>query len=906
MTLDRLRHIARLRWRSLWSGRAVDRELDEELRFHLDQQIDANISAGMTPERARTAALRAMGGVQQRVEECRDQRGVSVIEAAGQDVRHAVRVLRRTPVFTAVAIGSLALGLGAFLAIFQLVDAVGLKTLPVEAAHELVELRIEGGRGGWGFSETNTSEVTQPLWEELRARQTVLTDLFAWGTANFLVGRGADAVPVRGVYFSGEAFHSLRVTAARGRLFTPADDRRGCPGGAVLSHAFWTSHFGGDPSIAGRPLIVMQQPFEIIGVAPPRFTGLEVGRSFDVALPLCSAARINARVERPDFWWLSVMGRLPTGASLAQSTEHFRAMSPGMLEATLPLDRSTASLGPYRSFRYAAYPAGHGVSRLRRAYESPLWLLLATTGLILLLTAFNLATLMQARADARRREMATLVALGASRRRLISQTVVESLLLAAAGVVLALPVALAGSRGLVRMLSTEREPWHVALALDWRSVAFAAFAAAVTSLIFGVLPALQSSRFDLVTSLRTGGRAVTLDRRRSLVQRSLVMGQLAICFVLIYSALLFGTSFRNVTAADLGFNPDGLQLVSFVDPQVTARPLADRRQFQRRLLDEMAAIPGVQSAAVVSQVPLTGASWSQAFSLPGGADRLSAKFTYISPGYFQTMEIPVRAGRAFDDRDTGASTTVAIVNEAFVRRFLGGNPSQARAIRTEAEPGYKPAHHDVIGIAGDSKYGDAREDSVPIVYLPLEQMPQLTSWRSVVVRTGLPLAVVDQEAKRRVTGLSPDIRVFTYDMSERIGERLIRERMLAWLSGVFGVLAVSLAAIGLYGLIAYLSLSRRSEIGVRLALGASRTGVILLMLRQAGALVLAGLAIGAVISLAIAQTASALLFQVSSLDPVMLAVATLLLAGTAALAAAVPAWRASRLDPTSTLRGEGA
>lgn len=906
MTIDRLRQIVRLRVRSLFASSSVDRELDEELSYHVDRQIEANVASGMTPDAARTAALRAIGGVQQRVEECRDQRGISAIEGTVQDVRHALRVLKRSPAFTTVAIGSLALGLAAFLAIFQLVDAVALKPLPIDAAHELVELRIEGGRGGWGFSASTPSEVTQALWEEMRARQTVLTHLFAWGTETLLLGAGADAIPVRGTYFSGSAFPALRLSAARGRLIAPDDDYRGCPGGAVLSHAFWMSRFGSDASVLGRSITLMQQPFEIIGVAPPQFTGLEVGRGFDVALPLCAAARLNASVERRDFWFLSVMGRLPAATPLTQASEHVRLLSPGMLEATVPPDRSEASLGNYRGFRFAAYPASHGVSRLRRDYQSPLWLLLGMTSLILLLTAVNLAMLMQARADARRREMATLVALGAGRRRLISQTVVESLMLAAAGVVLALPMALASGRAMVLMLTTDREPWHVALTLDWRSVACAAIAAAATSLIFGVMPALQSSRFDLVTVLRHSGRSLTLDRRRLILQRSLVMGQLAMCFVLIYAALIFVSSFRNVVDTDLGFDPNDLTIVSFADPAMTERTLEDRRQFQRRLVDTLASIPGVQSAAAISQVPLSGASWTQAFSMPGSAERLSAKFSYVTPRYFDTLRIAVKSGRVFTDRDTTGAAPVAIVNEAFVRRFMGGDPFRAGSIQTLAEPRYPPTQYDVIGIVADAKYSDAREDSVPIVYVPLDQVPVLTSWKSVLVRTRLPLPVVERAAKTRVAALSAAIRVAAADMSLRLGDRLVRERMLAWLSGAFGVLAVSLAAIGLYGLIAYVSASRRSEIGVRLALGASRADVIAMMLKQTAVMLIAGLAAGVAISLVAGRAAVRLLYQVVPGDPLTLAVAMLLLSGVATIAAVLPAWRASRVDPMSTLRAEGA
>jgi predicted permease len=902
MTFDRLRQIVRLRLRSLVSGASVDRELDEELRYHLEQQIDLNVARGMTPLEARRAALVAIGGMRQTAEQCRDQRGFRGVDAAVADTRFAFRVLKRSPVFAIVAVASLALGIGAFLAMFQLVDAIRLRALPVDDAHELVEIRIAGGRGGWGLSDT-AAEITLPLWEQIRAHQAVLTDVFAWGRSGFLMGSGTDAVPVRGLYFSGGAFSALRTQPAHGRLLLPDDDRPGCEGAVVLSHAFWQSRFAGDRSVIGTTITLLQQRYPIIGVAPPDFTGLEVGRSFDVALPICSAQRIGPSFARRDFWWLNVMGRLPARVSLAQAGEHMRALSPGLIEATLPTGYSPASMDTYRGFRFTAVDGSHGVSRLRTAYESPLWLLLGTTGLILLLTLSNLATLMLARAHARRRELAMLVALGASRGRLISQIVIEALLLSSVGVVLALPLAIAAGRMLVVMLSTEFDPLHVALGIDWRAAGVAASVVVVTALAFGLLPAFQSSRFDPLPVLRSGGRSHTVDRRRAALQRMLVVGQLAICFVLVVSALLFGRSLYNIIATDVGFNPKGLQVVGFGDPIMNQLPLAERHAFQQLLIETVGSTPGVQSFGAVSQVPLSVASWNQAFNLRGEAERLSAKFTYISPGYFQTLQVPVRRGRSFDANDRAQSRPVAIVNDAFARRFLDGHV-EAAVIQTLTEAGYPPTAYEVVGQVGNTKYGDVREDDLPIVYVPLAQSPVLSTWKSVIVRTSLTPGAFGAAVRQRVKALNPGIWVRMTDLPAQLNERLARERMMAWLAGAFGVLAVLLAAIGLYGLIAYLALGRRSEIGVRLALGATRQGVVLMMLRESVWLIGAGLTAGLVLSFLLSRAASRLLFQLAPTDAVTWAGAGLALATVAGIAAVVPAWRTSALDPVTTLRAE--
>ncbi len=903
MTFDRLRHIVRLRLRSLFSSTSVDRELDEELRDHLERQIEMNVSAGMTPDEARRAAILALGGLRQVGEQCRDQRGIGAYESTVANTRYALRVLKRSPVFVSVAIASLAFGVGAFLAMFQLVDAVRLRALPVDDAHELVEVRIDGGRGGWGISDS-AAEITLPLWQQIRANQDVLAGSFAWGRSGFLLGHGVDAVPVRGLYFSGEAFSTLRLRPALGRLFDTSDDQPGCDGAAVISHAFWQSRFGSDPAVLGMPITLLQQPFTIVGVAPAHFTGLEVGRTFDVALPICTSARFGPNFERRDFWWLNVVGRLPDGITIAQAGDALRSMSAGFIEATLPPGHNPSSLDTYRSFRFTAVSASHGTSRLRTAYESPLWLLLGTTGLILLLTVANLATLMLARAHARRRELAMLVALGASHRRLIAQIVIESLVLSAAGVALAFPLALAGGRMLVMSLGTDLDPLHVPLAVDWRAVGVAMSVVAMTALVFGLLPAWQSLRFDPLAVLRSGGRTHTVDRRRAAFQRGLVVGQLAICFVLVVSALLFVRSLYNIAATDVGFNPEGLKVVGFGDPTMNRLSLAERRVFQDRLIEAIGSIPGVRAAGSASQVPLSGANWTQGFHLRGGAERLSAKFTYVSPGYFRALQVPVYSGRSFEASDTAQSRPVAIVNDAFVQRFLGGAADVTAAIETTTEPNYPATVYEVVGRVGTTKYGDVREADQPIVYVPLAQAPILTTWKSVIVRTALKPSAVAEAARHKVRQLNPDVWVRVTDLPEQLDQRLVRERMLAWLAGVFGILAVSLAAVGLYGLMTYLAVGRRAEIGVRLALGASRWNVLFMMLRELAWLIGAGIAAGIALSIPLSRAAARLLFQLAPTDTATWVGAALALAAVAAIAAVVPAWRTAALDPITTLRAE--
>jgi predicted permease len=433
MRFERWLHTVPLRLRSLFRRDRVEIELDEEIRDHVERQITEHIARGATPEEARYAALRAIGGVEQRKEECRDRRRVSVIEQTIQDLRYAARTLRTNPGFTAVALLSLALGIGANTAIFQLLDAVRLRSLPVPNPQELAEVQVPGS-AGLGIGAGHNAEVTNPLWEEIRRNQRAFAGIFAWGDDQFPLGKGTEMRRVRGLWVSGELFSVLGVTPARGRLFRHDDDRRGCqPAGIVISYAFWQRAFGGQDSAIGRTVMMMNQPFEVIGVTPSTFFGLEVGKSFDVALPICARALWGDTLDRREIWWLRVMGRVKPDWTLTQASEHMAAISPGLFEATAPTGYAEPIIEKYRKLRLQAVPASTGVSALRTTYDTALWLLLGMTGLILLIACANLGNLMLARATAREREFAVRLALGASRGRLVRQVLSESLLLATIG-----------------------------------------------------------------------------------------------------------------------------------------------------------------------------------------------------------------------------------------------------------------------------------------------------------------------------------------------------------------------------------------------------------------------------------------------------------------------------------------
>jgi predicted permease len=829
-----------------------------------------------------------------------------VVERLARDARYSVRALRRAPVFAGVAIVSLALGIGANAAIFQLIDTVRFRSLAVADPDGLVEVRADGVHA-FGISANFNAEVTNPLWEQIRSPQTAFASMFAWGDAPLLIGRADEAGQARGLWVSGDFFRVLGINPARGRLFTEDDDRRGCgAGAAIVSHGYWQTHLGGRDSVIGSALTILDQPFTIVGVTPASFSGLEVGQTFDVALPLCSAALWSDSLDRRDLWWLTVMGRLKPDWTLARANEYMRTLSPGLLEATVPPGYSSELTAQYRGFRFGVIPAGRGVSRLRGAYGSSLSLLFGLTGLVLLMTCANLATLTLARASAREREIAVRVAIGAPRSQVVSQILIESLVIAIAGAMLAVPVALVSGRALVSFLDTSASPVVLNLTIDWRLISFVAAVTALTSLLFGLIPALRVSYVDPIAALRQSSRGLTVDRHRARFQRGLVVGQIAVSLALVVSALLFVRSFRNLTHVETGLALDGTLVVWGVDYQAANLSHEERVAFQQRLTDEIRSIPGVAAASSTTFLPLSGGSWWHFFRVPSlaGNEQQGSRFIYVSPGYFNTLGIPIRSGRDFLSSDDARARRVLVVNERFVRTHLGGLSPIGVSIRTIAEAGYPEVTYEIVGVVANTKYSDVREEMPPIAYVPIAQDPGLEPWAPVIVRASTPLSTLTPAIAQRVKQLNPSLTLQFTALQSQVRERLIAERATAWLAGAFGVLAIVMVTVGLYGIIAYMVVSRRQEIGIRLSLGSTRTQIVTLVLRDSLWLLALGLLIGVPATALAMRAASTLLFGLSPTDLATMAAAASLLATAAGLAGGIPAWRASRVDPQIALRCE--
>ena len=822
-----------------------------------------------------------------------------------QDLRFGVRMLLKNKSFTTVAVLSLALGIGANTAIFQLIDAVRLRTLPVKAPQELAEVRMadmKGARGGLSDRPT----VTNVIWEQIRDRQQAFSNITAWGTNSVNLAPGGEVRPARMLYVSGDFFNTLGVQPALGRVFTAAEDTRGCAAaGLVISHAFWQSEFSGDANVIGRKVTLRDQPFEIIGVTPASFFGMEVGRSFDLALPICAIAQVrgNDRFLSGTIWWLTVIGRLKPGGSMAQASGQMQAISPELFEAALPANYPTASVKDYLGSKLIALPAGSGISQLREQYEQPLWLLLAIAGLVLLIACANLANLLLARASAREREFAVRQALGASRGRLIRQLLVESLLLAALGAALGAALAQTLSRVLVAFLSTTNNPVFLNLAADWRVLGFAALLALLTCFLFGLAPAIRVTRKEPGAVMKSGGRGMTAGRQRFSLQRALVVSQVALSLVLVAGAVLFSRSLGKLQTVDTGFQQEGV-LTTTVNFQRLNVPPERAPAFRDELLGRIRAIPGIEAAAI-GMTPFR--DWGGGKVWVDGADSQQAQGTSLSrvgPDYFRTLQTPLLAGRDFDARDRDGAPLVVIVNEAFARKFFDGANPVGRRFWVAASPGDPDTRYEIVGLVRDTKYEDLREEFQPIAYYAAAQDEGAASGAEVLIRSRVSQAETVAAVTRALNEINPAITVSFQGFKPLIEATILRERLMATLSGFFGMLALLLACIGLYGILSYGVASRTNEIGIRMALGAGRHNVFWMILREAFLLVIAGVVVGLPLIFALTRVASSLLFGLTATDPVSLLLAALLMLAVAMVAGYLPSRRATHVDPLVALRYE--
>ena len=825
-----------------------------------------------------------------------------------RNLRYSLRLLRLSPGFTTVAVLTLALGIGANTAIFQLIDAIRLRTIPVKNPQELGTVRIADRTWGAGQFSSQYSQLSFAMWEQIRKRQEGFAEIAVWSGQQFNLATGGEVRYAKGLRVSGDFFRVLGIEPILGRLLGPADDQPGCGiGGANISYAFWQRNFAGDPSVVGKRLTLHGNSFEVLGVTPPGFNGISVGDTFDVAVPICVEPILspeNNRLTLRHAWWLASIGRLKPGWTIARANAQMNAVTSAILQETIPPFYDAEVVKKYIEYKLGAFPASTGFSQLREDSETSLWLLLGISGLVLLIACANLANLMLARASARERQITIRLALGATRGRMIRELLSESMLLAAAGSICGMFLAFAVSRMLVAFISTPDNPIFLDLGTDWHVLAFTTALAVFTTVLFGLAPAFRATRAEPATLLQSGTRGMTGSRERFSLRRILVVSQVALSVVLLMGALLFARSLRNLTTLNLGFQQNGI-LITSVDFRRLQIPEERYTEYKREIVKHVQAMPGVESVAGAMLVPFGGDAWNENVLLEGSEeDKGTSWINYLGSGYFQTIGTSLIAGRDFDDRDTAASVKVAIVNQAFVRKILKGADPLGKTFRLKEAPGKLRPLYEIVGLTGDSKFQDMHEEFLPFVYFAASQQEKPSSDTQILIRSSLPLASLMASIKQAIGDVNPGIDLEFKVFKKQIHDALLQDELMATLSGFFGFLAALLAAIGLYGVISYMVLQRTKEIGIRMAIGAEGSHVVRMIMREAGMLTIIGLVVGAGLALATAQVAKSLLFGLKPRDPLTLVLSVVILSAVAALASFLPARRASKLDPLTALRYE--
>ena len=879
----------------------VDRSLDDEIGFHIESRIADLVAGGMTRDAAEAMARRQFGNRLRLREESRDVKLLPWLDSLARDVRLGVRVLLKNGLVTAAAIVSLSLALGACAAAFSLVDALILRPLPVHQPERLVYLT---------FPNTNPDApendvFSDPAFVRLRDAGRGRVDLFAMAYATrprvTFDGASGDRETVRTQFVSGDAFERLGIGPVVGRLLTMQDDQRpGAHSVAVLSHAFWMQRFGGDPGIVGRWFVVHgskdDRQFQIIGITEPRFSGVEPGSAIDVWLPY--AMQDPSTFGNRGYRALRVIGRVKEDVSLDRVhdvlqlafTNLRRDDAQAQFSANEPPDRVAQFVNAPLHVRSAAT----GPSPLRTRFQRPLWILAGIAALMLLIAGSNVANLFLARTAAREDEMSLRLSLGASRGRLIQQMLIESALVGGTAGFIGVVFAMLEAPAVVSMLTSADDPVLLDLRIDWRLLAFIGGMTMLCSTLFGFVSALRASRVKLMTGLKASG--VRTSARTEAV-RPFVMMQVAFSLIVLFVGGLLVRSFVKLTSVNPGFEVSDVLLVSW---EAGGRLEPSQQQAALlQVLDRLRHLPGV-AAVSAAEFNVLGRPWRHVIPVPGSArEGIEVTMAPVTPGYFETMKIPLLAGRPFvrGDLDT-ESPTVVIVNESFAKRYFGSEPAVGRLF--DARFGRTRASNEIVGVVADVRY-DLRKPPAPAIYMLLP----LNSFQTLHVRVAGDATTIAARLREEVRAATPLLRVTSVtSQAAMVSRTLVRERLLALLSGFFALVGLVLTAVGLYGTLSYAVVQRTREIGIRVALGARAVGAVRPVLAGTARTTLIGAACGLAGGLYASRYVETMLFEVAARDVWSLALplGTLLLA--AFVAALVPAWRAARVDPVIALRSE--
>ena len=886
------------RMANVFRSSAVDRALDEEMQFHIDARVDDLVAAGMTRNEAKRAASRQFGNRLRLRESSRDVKLLPWAESVFRDIQFAIRMLRKHIVVTGAAIASLTLALGACLTAFSLVDALILRPLPVREPERLIYLTFPTYSAGSPLG----SNFSYPLFSRLRDSARNEVELFAASSdenRRRVTFRNAEAEDeVRVQFVTGNAFSVLGVGPAVGRLLTPADDlTSGAHPVAVVSHSFWRRRFGGDPSVVGTAFTFGQRRLEIVGVAQESFTGIEPGRLVDLWVPVAMYDAEGFTFTNREWNWLKALGRLNPGVTRERARDVLQApfsqfrreLMAGRRGPENPPDRIERDINAPLTLASAA----NGPSALRRQFDRPLWILSVLVGLVLLISVLNLANLYLARAAVREREMSVRLSIGASRARLVQQLLIESALLAAVASLLGLLFARVAGPSIIEMLAPSTNPVYLELRTDWRLLTFLCIAGALTTILFGLAPALRASRVAPIGVLRGGEPRATY---RTGLPRPLVAVQVSFSLAILFVAGLLLLSFGRLANTDVGFAKDGVLLVRVdsrdrLDPEMA-------RTAGLQLLERVRSVPGVSKASL-SAWPLfsQGGSISRVRVAGHESDTFSPPHLPVSPGFFDTMGIRLIEGRDFIPSDSEPlQPTAVIVNEAFARRYFGTASPIGRVYDRTGQP--PPVRQEIVGVVTDARH-DLRSLPPPTVYVPLRGVGTME------VRAAGDALALTAVIDREVRATHPSLHVTDFRLqATQVANTLLRERLLALLSGFFAAVGLLMAAVGLYGVLSYSVVRRTREIGIRIALGARSGALVIAIVRDAAVMTGIGMIVGLAGGLYLSGFVKGLLHEVHPTDAfsIVMPISCLLL--TAFFAAVPAARRASRLNPVEALRSE--
>jgi predicted permease len=862
--------------------------LDDELRSFIEMSAADKMRDGLPPAEARRLAILELGGIEQTKERVRSFRHGGALDDVGRDVKYAVRVFIKNPGFTAIVVMTLALGIGANTAIFSLLDALMLRWLPVRNPQELVQItRAASGPAGDAFS--------YPIVRVLDDQRDVFAAVAGFSSFSYDVGAPGSFTRVPGAIVTGSFYETLGLQPAIGRLLTRQDDEPGAPLVAVISHGYWERQHQRRGDVVGQAVRLNGVPFTVVGVSPRGFVGANVGSTADITVPVAALPRVSpsaAPLLEPGNFWLRALARPMAGVSIPQTTARLNAVWPRIADSVLAPHWPPARQKAMAESVFQLIPGGTGYSYLRDLYRKPLLVLMGVVAVVLLIACANVASLLLARALVRRREIAVRLAIGAGRGRIVRQLLLESTLLSSIGAAFGVGLAWLSGRFLVRLIANSSGPAQVAFDLtpNWHVLGFTTAVAVATGVLFGIVPALQTTAAGPSAALKAEGPSAA----RSRLLPSLVSLQVALSVILLAGAGLFVRTLQNLQRFDLGFTAENVLLVD-LEGRREAVPLD--------LLDDVRRLPGVTSASVSTHTPLSGAVWSEP-AVPAGQavpERDNAFFVGAGPGFFATMQIGLKAGRDFTDRDTAESPGVAVVNEAFAQRHFATRDVVGQHLSANVRGTRKDL--EIIAVAGNTNAAGVRLPAPPTVYVAYRQLTGDFP-TTLTVRAAGPLARVSADVRQAIQSKLTDAPVDVHPLSAQVEATFVQERMMAMLGGGFALLALTVACIGLYGLLSYSVAQRTREIGIRMALGARAGRIVANVLSDGGRLVLLGIAVGLPAAWAASRWVESMLFGLRPTDPAAIGGAILLLAIAAQVAAYIPARRASRVNPLTALRHE--